>query len=972
MKFNIIPSPKNFDDLPEILKKEAENQYARLKEKLSYEEFYLFDKRADFKFVLALSDFIANTIFSYPKECVALVSAGALDSAHFADTHKSAVEEYITEKLSEFELKKRLRIIRRTRAMVIAWRDLTGVASIDEVFSSLSILAEEIVLRTLKVTRLQLNNAYGDAVGEDGRSVPLLTLGMGKLGGGELNFSSDLDLIFAYPYDGETSGKSRSLTYKEFFTRIVQRTANLLSDKTVDTFCYRIDLRLRPFGDAGTLVNSFDALQIYYETQGRTWERYALVKAKLLGTKDDFGDYGAELISLLKPFVYRRYLDYGAVQSLRKLKHMIESEVRRRSLNNNFKLGQGGIREVEFIAQVFELMRGGRFEELRERSLRKTLKNIRDLDLLPEDICTLLDDCYVYLRRLENVIQEFSDRQTQTLPDNEKDCARMLTAMNYRDKDSFMCDLNEVMSAVHEEFRQVVADEDNGKEKIENFDLWEADNSEDELAAELDRYLVNRAEDRELAKAIIGLKHTLQRMPVGPVGRETLLELMPKVIYLVAKEEQAATIFRRIAGLIEQVALRTPYMQLLRDNNLVLERFIKLLKENHYASELITSHPILLDELFIPQYFDAPPSAQEFFAMLQERLLRIPQDDLETVMEELRLFKKVMVFRIALSDKAGKLPLMKISDALTWLAEAIVKELMILAWDQNSKKYGIPEGTSADDPGLAIIGYGKLGGIELGYKSDLDMVFIRKVCDGNTNGNSPVSVDMFYQRLVQRILHLSTTKTVGGVLYDLDMRLRPDGDTGLLISDIDSFEKYQSNRAWTWEHQALVRARPIAGSGQIISEFNRIREDVIRRPKDEVKLKEEVVTMREKMRRHLDRTSDKLYDIKQGPGGMIDVEFISQYLLLANAQRFKDMKLWTDNVRILEECSNLGIIDRDITSRLIDAYIDIRKIYHELSLADLPRLVHTEDRPEKTFDVEKIWNELFSVSHDTESHGIKK
>lgn len=959
MKFNIIPSPKNYDALPDVLKKEAENQYARLKDKLSYEEFYLFDSRADFKFVLALSDFIANTIFSYPKECAALVASGALDSAHFADSHKSAIEEFITEKLSEFDLKKRLRVIRRTRAMVIAWRDLTGVASIDEVFSSLSILAEVIVLRTLKVTRLQLNNAYGDALSDDGTPMPLLTLGMGKLGGGELNFSSDLDLIFAYPYDGETKGKPRSLTHKEFFTRIVQRTANMLSDKTVDTFCYRIDLRLRPFGDAGTLVNSFDALQIYYETQGRTWERYALVKAKLLGTNEDYGDYGDELISLLKPFVYRRYLDYGAVQSLRKLKHMIESEVRRRSLNNNFKLGQGGIREVEFIAQVFELMRGGRFEELRERSLRKTLKNIRALDLLPDNICTLLDDCYVYLRRLENVIQEFSDKQTQTLPDNEKDCARMLVAMNYQDKETFLHDLDEVMRAVHEEFKQVVADDDNGQEKIENFDLWEADNSEEELSAELDKYLVNKSEDKELAKAIISLKHTLSRMPVGPVGRETLLELMPKVIYLVAKEEQAATIFRRIAGLIEQVALRTPYMQLLRDNNLVLERFIKLLKDNHYASELITSHPILLDELFIPQYFDAPPSAQEFFAMLQERLMRIPQDDLETVMEELRLFKKVMVFRIALSDKAGKLPLMKISDALTWLAEAIVKELMILAWDQNAKKYGIPKGTSVDDPGLAVIGYGKLGGIELGYKSDLDMVFIRKVCEGTTNGESPISVDMFYQRLVQRMLHLSTTKTVGGVLYDLDMRLRPDGDTGLLISDIDSFEKYQSNRAWTWEHQALVRARPIAGSKQIIDEFNRIREAVIRRTKDEVKLKEEVVAMREKMRKHLDRTSDKLYDIKQGPGGMIDVEFISQYLLLDNAPRFKDMKLWTDNVRILEECSKFGIIDETVTRQLIDAYIDIRKIYHELSLADLPRLVHIEDRPVKTFDVEKIWKELF-------------
>ena len=347
--------------------------------------------------------------------------------------------------------------------------------------------------------------------------------------------------------------------------------------------------------------------------------------------------------------------------------------------------------------------------------------------------------------------------------------------------------------------------------------------------------------------------------------------------------------------------------------------------------------------------------------MLQERLLRVDKNDLETIMEELRLFKKIMIFRIALSDKAGKLPLMKISDALTWLAEAVVRELLILSWDQNAQKYGVPEGRTAYDPGLAVIGYGKLGGIELGYKSDLDMVFIRQVCDGMTNGEKPITVDMFYQRVVQRLLHLSTVKTVGGILYDLDMRLRPDGDTGLLISDVNSFEKYQKDRAWTWEHQALVRARPIAGSKDIIKEFDRIRDSVLRTPLEEGKLKEEVLAMRQKMRDHLDRSSDKLYDLKQGKGGMIDVEFISQYLLLKNAPIIPKMKLWTDNVRILEECSNLDIIDDETARTLISAYIDIRKIYHELSLADMPRLLAKEHRLEKTIEVEKIWNSLFDL-----------
>ena len=324
-------------------------------------------------------------------------------------------------------------------------------------------------------------------------------------------------------------------------------------------------------------------------------------------------------------------------------------------------------------------MRGGRYYELREEALRKSLKNIISLDLIPRDICENLDKCYVFLRRLENVIQEFSDKQTQNLPDNPKDMSRVLAAMNYSSEETFRHDLDEVMHFVHEEFKKVVADEEDSEEDYKNFDLWEADSDLEEMCAELEPHMVNKDNTREMAGDILNLKVSLSRMPVGPVGRETLLALMPKVIYLIARAPQSAALFKRMSGLIEKIALRTPYIQLLRDKNEVLERFIELLKENHFASELITSHPILLDELFIPQYFNKPPSPDEFLSMLQEQLLRIDRDDLEAVMEELRLFKKMMVFRIALSDKAGKLPLMKISDALTWLAEAFIKELIVIA-----------------------------------------------------------------------------------------------------------------------------------------------------------------------------------------------------------------------------------------------------------------------------------------------------
>lgn len=960
MPYDIKPDPLNLPKLPQILQTEAQNQYERLKKHLPEDIFAKFEARSEFLYVLALSDFVANTIFSYPKECAELLDRGALDNPCFNEDLKAAVENFIVQGLSDFELKKRLRILRRTRTMIIAWRDLCGMAEINEVMGALSLLAELIVLRTIEVVRLSFKRAYGDALCEDGSQMPLLTYAMGKLGGEELNFSSDIDLIFAYPEDGETTGGPRSLSFREFFTRIVQRSANFLSDITVDSFCYRIDLRLRPFGDAGPMVSTFDGMATYYETQGRTWERYALVKARLLGGYSVYREYGPELVSLLRPFVYRRYLDYGAVQSLRKLKHMIEAELRRKRRINNFKLGEGGIREIEFIAQVFELMRGGRYEELRERSLRKTLVALADLELLPSEVAAKLDDAYVYLRRLENVIQEFSDKQTQTIPDNERDIARMLIAMHQNSLEEFLSQLQSIMSFVHQEFCQVVSDDGQDEDNIVGFDLWESDSTAEELAADLKPYMHKSEEAVDLAKNIIALKKNLSRYPVGPVGRETLVRLMPKIILAVSSENQAPDLFKKVAGLVEQVATRTPYMQLLADNNRVLQRFISLIKENVFAAELITAHPILLDELLMPQLYHTPPSCQENLMRLQERLLRIENNDLEEQMEELRLFKKIMIFRIAMSDKAHTLPVMKISDALTWLAEAIVKELLILAWHQTVAKYGEPPNCTADDPGMAVIAYGKLGGIELGYKSDLDMVFICGSSDEYTLGEHSVSCNMFYQRLVQRMLHLSVTRTAGGVLYDLDMRLRPDGDSGLLISDIKSFEYYQKNRAWTWEHQALVRARPIAGSRKIISEFNRIRNDVLRTPRDPYKLKEDVIEMRNKMRKHLDRGGDKLFDLKQSPGGMVDIEFIAQYLTLREAPLHQGMVLWSDNVRIFDECARLHLLDAELCSALKDAYLKLRECYHQISLADLPRLVAIEHRPQVCAEIISIWKQIFS------------
>lgn len=959
-KREIRPNPKNLPKLSGELLEEAQNFLKRL-ELRDQEVFEQLSLRDDFIYVLGMSEFIAKTLIQYPKQCLELINQGFLESEVLSLDPKEAVLETIIPGLNDAELKKRLRILRRTRMVMIAWRDLTGRSDIEETFVALSNLAEEIVMRTIEVVREGLKPTFGDALDKEGKRMPLLVLGMGKLGGGELNFSSDIDLICAYPYDGQTQGGTRSLTHQEYFTKVVQRLGNLLSDNTADSFCYRTDLRLRPFGDAGPLVGSFDSLQVYYETQGRTWERYALVKAKLLGNYQDFGNYGPEFIEMLRPFVYRRYLDFGAIESLRKLKHMIEAEVRRRQLHDNFKLGSGGIRELEFIVQVFELMRGGRIAELQERNLRKTLRHLERFNLLPSDVCSMLDANYLYLRRLENVLQEIADQQTQTLPTKDKDRTRLYLAMNCSSYEELTVEINEVMGEVRAEFCKVMREdnEEHDSHSREGIELWESTLQAEEMVVYLEPLMKDPKGALDLARNIVDLRKTTARLPMGPVGRETLLRLMPSLIKLVCVHENAPALFNKIATLIEKVSLRTTYLQLLAENSQACKRLVNLLNENEFAGGLISAHPILLDELIAPHYFKAPPRPDEYLSWLNERLLRINPDDLESQMEELRLFKKIMVLRIAMSDRAESLPLMKISDSLTWLAEALIRELAILAWNQTVKRFGSPKGCTVDDPGFAIIGYGKLGGLELGYKSDLDMVFIRDEDDGMTDGEQSIPSSMFYQKLVQRLLHLSVTRMSGGVLYDLDMRLRPDGDSGMLVADTKGFEDYQKNRAWTWEHQALVRARPIAGSRKVIYRFNQIRDEVLRRPRDEEKLRQDVIEMRRKMRDHLDRGNAKLFDLKQGRGGMVDIEFIAQYLLLRNASKYSDMVLWSDNVRILDECSRLGILPKSEVKVLKDAYLAIRGYYHRVSLAALPRIVAMEDRPPECAVVEKIWMRLF-------------
>ena len=956
----LCPDPVQPRPLPEAVLEDGRRRLERLEQVAAPEDMAVFAARGELLDVLALSEFIAAVMTQYPRECAQLLRAGALDDPHFGADPGPAVRAELSPSLPEREFMRRLRRLRRTRMVVIAWRDLTGRCDIGEVFASLTALAEQLVLRAVEAARLALQRALGEARDEQGRPLPLMVLGMGKLGGGELNFSSDIDLIVVYPHDGDTAGGMRSVSHQEYFTRVTQRVVRLLAEKTADGIGYRIDLRLRPFGDSGPLVSNFEALSIYYETQGRTWERYALVKTRILGGADACAPYGAELMELLRPFVYRRYLDFGAIESLRKLKSLIEAELRRRRLVGNFKLGRGGIREIEFIAQVFALMRGGRQGELAERSLLRALEALGRLGLLPEEECMALQRCYLFLRRLENAVQEFADAQTQSLPTDECGQQRLAWVMNQDSYAALQERLQQVMDYVHSCFSSIINNggEDDGGDSAEGALLWDARLEGEELCEALRPLLTDPSQAVELAAQLTALRVALGHQPVGPVGRETLARLMPHLIALVCAREGAVQLFRGLARLLERIATRTTYLQLLQENRLVRQRLIRILAENAFASDLICSHPILLDELIAPQYFTSPPARAEYEAWLREQMLRVEPGDLEEQMEMLRLFRQTMTLRIAMSDQAGTLPLMQVSDCLTFLAEALLATVTGLAWDYTADKFGCPPDTSRSDPGMAIIAYGKLGGLELGYKSDLDMVVIRAPGESSTLGPISVSSSVFYQRLVQRMMHLCITRMAGGALYDMDVRLRPDGDSGLLVTDSAAFDDYQSRRAWTWEHQALVRARAIYGSPQVIRDFEATRERILRRPRDPAQLRDDVAEMRERMRAHHDHSDKTHFDLKQGRGAMIDIEFIAQYLILREAPRCPEMVLWTDDARIFEECGRLGILSDSDCSTLCEAYLEVRGLHHRRSLAELPRVVPQALRPEACCGAAAIWERL--------------
>ncbi|HCL5924675.1 TPA: bifunctional [glutamate--ammonia ligase]-adenylyl-L-tyrosine phosphorylase/[glutamate--ammonia-ligase] adenylyltransferase [Citrobacter amalonaticus] len=888
------------------------------------------------KSVLTFSDFVRDSIIAHPRWLTELESAPP--QADEWQQYGEWLQAALATVNDEAALMHELRLFRRRVMVRIAWAQALSLVDDTDILQQLSHLAETLIVSARDWLYDACCREWGTPCSQDGIPQPLLILGMGKLGGGELNFSSDIDLIFAWPEHGSTQGGRRELDNAQFFTRMGQRLIKVLDQPTQDGFVYRVDMRLRPFGDSGPLVLSFAALEDYYQEQGRDWERYAMVKARIMGDTD--GRYVDELRAMLRPFVFRRYIDFSVIQSLRNMKGMIAREVRRRGLKDNIKLGAGGIREIEFIVQVFQLIRGGREPSLQSRSLLPTLSAIAALHLLPENDAEQLRLAYLFLRRLENLLQSINDEQTQTLPGDELNRARLAWGMNAENWSQLMETLEGHMANVRRVFNELIGDDETDTQEdalSEQWrELWQDALQEDDTPPVLS-HLTDDDRLRVLA-LIADFRKELDKRTIGPRGRQVLDHLMPHLLSDVCTRQDASLPLSRITPLLVGIVTRTTYLELLSEFPGALKHLISLCAASPMVASQLARYPLLLDELLDPNTLYQPTATDAYRDELRQYLLRVPEDDEEQQLEALRQFKQTQLLRIAAADIAGTLPVMKVSDHLTWLAEAMIDAVVQQAWLQMVARYGQPTHLAErEGRGFAVVGYGKLGGWELGYSSDLDLIFLHDCpVDVMTDGEREIDGRQFYLRLAQRIMHLFSTRTSSGILYEVDARLRPSGAAGMLVTSTESFADYQKNEAWTWEHQALVRARVVYGDPQLTSQFDSVRRDIMTQPRDGKTLQNEVREMREKMRAHLGNKHRDRFDIKADEGGITDIEFITQYLVLRYAHDKPKLTRWSDNVRILELLAQNDIMDEQEAMALTHAYTTLRDELHHLALQELP------------------------------------
>ena len=955
--------------------------------------------------VFAASEFVARACLQHPALLAELVDSGDLLRAYAPDELTARARDVARHSPDDATLKTALRDLRRREMVRIAWRDLAGWADLAEVLAALSALAEGCIDGALARLMQWAVARDGTPRTPTGEAAHLVVLGMGKLGGGELNFSSDIDLIFAYSEEGEVQGGARELSNHEFFMRLGRSLISVLNDATDAGFVFRVDMRLRPNGDSGPLALSFDAMEQYYQVHGREWERYAFIKARAVAGD---GASGADLLARLKPFVYRRYLDYSVVDAIRGLKVSIERELQRKGMEHNIKLGPGGIREIEFIGQAFQLIRGGREPALQIRPIQPVLAALAAGGSLTPQAVADLQTAYVFLRRTENRLQMRADRQTHRLPTESREQLVLATSMGYGDWAGFHAALRRRMQKVHDHFDQVFVAPQGEKPVEEDSGLAGVWLATVDQATLHQRLAQSGFQDPAATAGLLqGLRAGHAYEGLSAQGRERLDRLMPLLLGAAGLTPDAQTTLARLIKLIEAIVRRSVYLALLVENPLALSQLVKLFSASEWIAQWISQHPVLLDELIDPASLYAPSTKEAMRTEIQSRLAHLPEDDLEAQMEALREFRHGHVLRVAAADVGPGLAPEEVGAHLGHIAEVVVEQALALATYSMVEKHGRPTCQTphgVETPGFAVIAYGKLGSLELGYTSDLDMIFLHAACssggmtDGDVQGSTrplrggehhtaakdttpgmeetrsrreeppstsgaalrPLANEVYFARLGQRLIHILTARTPAGILYDVDMRLRPSGQSGLLVTNLPAFLDYQRGHAWTWEHQALVRARALAGDPALCRAFENARTELLCQPREAEKLRQDVVEMRTRMRAAQSPNDTPRFDLKQDLGGMIDIEFMVQYWTLRRAPAHPELTRLRGNIPILEALAGAGLLDAGTAQDLVDAYRRYLSVEHRFKLMERQALVAPEELGEHPAKVAAIWEKIFS------------
>ncbi|MCL1861260.1 MAG: bifunctional [glutamate--ammonia ligase]-adenylyl-L-tyrosine phosphorylase/[glutamate--ammonia-ligase] adenylyltransferase [Proteobacteria bacterium] len=835
----------------------------------------------------------------------------------------------------EAQLRPTLRQLRTWVLCHLAVRDLEGIADLAEVTETMTELAEVAVRHAHDTLRAPLLARYGTPRSSSGEEQELLIIGMGKLGGRELNVSSDIDLIFLYPEDGCTTGP-KVIDNFEFFERLGKQIIGTLAEITEHGQVFRVDMRLRPNGESGPLVANFEMLENYFITQGREWERYAWIKARAI-----VGKRAEELQTISRPFVFRKYLDFGAISAMRALHAQIRREVARLERANNIKLGPGGIREIEFIAQAFQLIRGGRDQTLQIRPTLEALDRLAARDILQPDAAEELGCAYIFLRRLEHRLQYLDDAQTHDLPENEADLALIAETMGFASYAAFLEELNRHRAVVSRHFEAIFGEPDAQDDDPQQLAAaWQNAAETTQAAATLSKlgYSSPQATAARLAATRAGSRY--KQLPDNI--RSRFDALIPRMISAAASTPEPDDTLTRCLDLLDGIARRGAYLALLQQYPQALRRLVDLIGASRWAAQYLGRHPILLDDLLGARDLTAMPDWQQFRRGLAAELDTI-EPDTEQQMDLMRERHHTQVFHLLLQDIAGSLTVEKLADHLSMLADIMVGLTIPLCWRKMKTRH-------RDDPQLAVIGYGKLGGKELGYASDLDIIFLYD--------DEHIEAGDFYARLAQRVRSWLSSRSPAGILFETDLRLRPNGESGLVACSLATFRKYQFESAWVWEHQALTRARFVAGDPALGEKFERIREDVLRLPRDRQTLRGEVIAMRDKMRAaHAGKSP--LFDLKHDPGGLVDVEFLIQYLILGYAHEHAELTGNLGNIALLGIAAKLGLIPADLAAACANTYRELRQRQHRQRLNELPSRIPQSDTAALREPVRALWQEVF-------------